>query len=193
MQPPSAEPEETDQIDADRAYYRRALREMTEMAVDLGRNFHSYAKGIPGIDLSEPFERLNRNVRRNAMLAERLAVPPKAPSKPDHISARKKIIRDVEDTIQCKAPAGEAETLRAELLERLESPDIEDDIAKRAIPEIVTEICRDLGIAGLDGARRWKRRTPHDVAVLNAHAAQISRPPPPTASPTGRDPPTPGG
>jgi hypothetical protein len=190
LQPTPAEPEKTDRIEADRDYYRAALREMTEIAVDLARMIHSYAKGIPGIDLSEPVERLNRNVRRNVMLAEKLGVPPKDPSKPDRISARKKIIRDVEDTIQCKAPPGGAETLRAELLERLESPDIEDDIAKRSIPEIVTEICRDLGIGGLDGARRWKRRTPHDVAILNAHAARPATPPTtPTPSLTGCGPP----
>jgi hypothetical protein len=52
-------------------------------------------------------------------------------------------------------------------------PDLEDEIANRSIAEIVTDICRDLGIAALPGTHPWKRRIPHDIAILNARAAQL--------------------
>jgi hypothetical protein len=105
------------------------------------------------------------------VLYQKLNEPLKAPST-DRAAARRRIIRDVEDAIQSKAPTGEQEKLNAELVERLERPEFDDQLANRSIAEIVTEICRDLGISGRNAPHAGKRRTPLDIAILNARAAQ---------------------
>jgi hypothetical protein len=102
------------------------------------------------------------------MLHEKLGQPTKNAAR--RTAARKRIIRGVEDAIACRAPAGEQEALHAEFLERLDRPDLEEDIAVRSTAEIVADITRDLGIAGLHGTHPWKRRIPHDIAILNARA-----------------------
>jgi hypothetical protein len=121
--------------------------------------------------ITDFFERITRSVRRSMVLYQKLNEPPKTPS-PDRSTARRRIIRDVEDAIQSKAAKGEQEKLNVELVERLERPEFDDELANRSIAEIVTEICRDLGIAGLHASNPWKRRTPVDIAILNARAAQ---------------------
>jgi hypothetical protein len=151
------------------------------------------------------FATVTRSVRRTIMLHEKLGDPQKNATKnaAHRIAARKKIIRDVEDAIHSNASPDEQETLHAEFLERLDRPDLEDDIADRPIADIVTDITHDLGLAGLYGSHPWKRRIPHDIAVLNARAEQLpgtapsqkllallaSAPPRPTPTPTGSDPP----
>jgi hypothetical protein len=89
----------------------------------------------------------------------------------NRISARRRIIRAVEDAIQRDAPDDEADSLHAEFLERLDAPDIEDDIADRPVAEIIADICHDLGLAPFPALRLWKRRTPADIALLCARAA----------------------
>jgi hypothetical protein len=113
-----------------------------------------------------------RAIRRTIMLHEKLGQPPKA--HPSRVAARRKIIRDVEDAIESNAPDDEQETLHAEFLERLDRPDLEEEIAERPVADIVTDITRDLGVAGLHGRHPWKRRIPHDIAILNARAEQTS-------------------
>ncbi len=119
------------------------------------------------------FTPLAQSIRRTIMLHEKLGQPAKP--RPNRIAARKRIIRDVEDAIEREARSpDEQENLHAELIERLDSPDLEDDIADRSIADIVTDINRDLGITGLDNADAWKRRIPHDIAILNARAEQVA-------------------
>ncbi len=120
------------------------------------------------------YERVTRALRRNITLAQKLHEPPKAPSAPQHrdrTAARKRIIRDVEDTIQRTTKDAEAERLHAEFLDRLDGPDLDDDIDHLPIDEIIKDICRDLGIAHAPGTHPWKRRTPADIAILAARAA----------------------
>jgi hypothetical protein len=118
------------------------------------------------------FTPLATSIRRTIMLHEKLGQPVKP--RPNRIAARKRIIRDVEDAIETNAAADEQETLHAELLERLDRPDLDNDIADRPIADIVTDITRDLGVAGPCNAHPAKRRIPHDIAVLNARAEQSS-------------------
>jgi hypothetical protein len=127
----------------------------------------------PQSDLLGAYERVTRSVRRSIMLYQKLFRPTIKPSARQRIAARRKIIRDVEDAIHCKAPDHEQEILHAELLERLDRPELDNDIADRATADIVTDLCRDLGLAGLHGSHPWKRRIPHDIAILNARAAQL--------------------
>jgi len=205
MEQTSAEPEDNQDDDVgDHDYYLRVLREMTEIGAKLARIVEKQADDHPERDPAEQFERITRSMRRNIMLAEKLGEAKKLSA--NRTAVRKRIIRDVEDAIHKKAPKDQQETLQAEFLERLDMPDMEDEISNRSITEIVIEICRDLGIYDLPGSHPWKRRMLHDIAVLNARAAHVARakhppipnpttspPPPPPApaeSPTGTDPPT---
>jgi hypothetical protein len=169
-------------------YYIRVLHEMIEIGVDLTRLVHQQAKAEveavaprsePAADFTAAFERMSRTVRRTIMLAHKLAQPVAASAQPgrNREAARKQIIRQVEDAIQRDAPRDRVDSLHAEFLERLDSPDLEDDIDQRPIDEIIADIRRDLGIAAMPGTHPWKRRTPEDVALLCARAAGPSVPP----------------
>jgi hypothetical protein len=147
--------------------------------VDLG---HELAKLIveqvktrimPGATAALAFERITRCVRRCAWLVRELAK-----KTTDRVAARKQIIRTVEDSIQRTADhPDDAESLHAELRERLDSPDLEDEIDNRPVIEIIADICRDLGIAHSPGSHPWARRIPADIAALCALAAEpIPRP-----------------
>ncbi len=121
------------------------------------------------------FERVACGLRRTAMLDDRLGKP--APASGAHparsrAAARRRIIRSVEDVIQREAEGHRAAALAGELAERLDSPDLEDEIADRPVAEIVADICRDLGLTAAPGTRPWKRRTPAEVAALCERAAR---------------------
>jgi hypothetical protein len=206
------------EVGEDALYYRRVLRHLVEIGDEFAELVREEARQLvrcqaeaakrysdpqtapaPSLppDLVDAYERITRSMRRTIMLAEKLAQPTKATSSQHRIAARKRIIRDVEDAIHNNAPPGEEEKLHAEFLERLDSPDLEDEIANRTVPDIVQDICRDLGVAGLYDEHPWKRRVPHDIATLCARAAASSlKQPPPTpsaavstGSPTGSHPP----
>jgi hypothetical protein len=129
----------------------------------------------PAPDFTMSCTRLSRSVRRSVMLAHKLAQPAQAQTADraakDQVAARKQIIRVVEDSIAHDAPADEAEGLQAELLERLDSPDLQEEIAGRPVVDIITDMRRDLGLDGRLGQRPWKRRTPQEAALLCARAA----------------------
>ncbi len=147
------------------------------------------------IKLAAAFDDVSRNVRRCILLADDLNQPrkqPKAayaaasdaePSPEARTAARKRILRAVQDTIQRRDYDGSAspecdppETQRRELLDRLDAPDLDTEIATRPVEDIIKDILRDLGLAALPGTRPWQRRTPADTAELNARAAAPCRP-----------------
>ncbi len=130
------------------------------------------------------FDDISRTVRRCIMLAQSLDTP-KQPTRtpaPDRTAARKRILRAVEDTLgrqdydDSYRVCDPTEALHAELLDRMDAPDLDRDIESRPIDDIIKDILRDLGLAALPGTRPWKRRTPADIAELNARAAAPSRP-----------------
>jgi hypothetical protein len=135
-----------------------------------------------------------RAVRRGILLAHSLARPIQpAPDPARHrADARKRILREVEDTIQRPGsdgrsgpalPADLQDSLRAELRDRLDSPDLDNDITGRPVADIITEIRRDLGLDAFPGTRPFARRTPDDIRQLCAHAAAPSAPRQPGAGP----------
>ncbi len=139
-------------------------------------------------DLSAAFDQVARTVRRCIMLAQSLDTP-KPPARTltpdrtaDRTAARKRILRAVEDTLGRQAyddsyrVCDPTEVLHAELLDRMDAPDLDRDIESRPIDDIIKDILRDLGLAALPGTRPWKRRTPADIAELNARAAAPSCP-----------------
>ena len=150
-----------------------ATTKLITLGVSLAQHIHDRATTEPGTDLAEAskaFERVSRGTRRAILLARKLSEPPR------RVAARKQIIRAVEDTIQrdIEEP-DEAETLRAELMDRLDSLDLEEDIGSRPVEAIITDIIRDFGLAHMPGTHPWKRRTPADIAELHACAAAPPR------------------
>ncbi len=139
-------------------------------------------------DLAAAFDSISRTVRRCIMLAQSLDTP-KPPARhpaPDRTAARTaartRILRAVEDTLgrqdydDSYRDCDLTEVLHAELLDRMDAPDLDRDIESRPVDDIIKDILRDLGLAALPGTRPWKRRTPADIAELNARAAAPSRP-----------------
>ncbi len=201
MSSPAPQPQpapNTQQAD-DTQHHRQVLRDLIDMGTDLARAVHRRATRESGPNAPAPandpapdptlaFDRIARCVRRCIALARKLAESP-SPS-PAHgpaerrTAARKRVIRDVEDAIQRTAQGANAESLHAELADRLDAPDLDDDLATRPVADIIADICRDLGLATLPGARPWKRRTPADVEALCARAAQAVPARPRTAAPS---------
>ncbi len=188
----------------DAQYYRQVLHELIDMGASLARGIHQQAAAAchpetpangaaSAEDPALAFDRIARCVRRTILLARSLAepVPQPKPAPPSRTAARKRIIREVEDAIHREAKGPRAEALGAEFAERLDAPDLDDDIAARPIAEIINEICRDLGLAAQPYNHSGKRRTPGDVANLNARAAQPSGTPPRRAPPPPRPAPPP--
>ncbi len=173
----------------DTAYYRRVLHELIDMGLDMARLVHGRAKAQaevaevtveqPGVEVADgsvAFDRLARAVRRTVALARRLEEPVRDGVK-RRLTARRQVLRAVEDVIQREAvDQDEEDGLNGELYERLDAPELDDELDCRPVAEIVADICRDLGIAELSGTGRWKRRFPAEVAALCARAARATRP-----------------
>ncbi len=176
-------PSAIDQASHDAAYYRRVLHDLIDVGVELVRELPRQA--VPGdgvqnrpqdgaeVEPSLAYDRLTRAVRRSIMLAraiaEREAVPGQARA-PRRAEMKRRVIRAVEDVIQRETDEAAGERLEAELLERVDSPEMEEDLDTRPVGEIITEICRDLGLGVPEGTHPYKRRTPEDVAALHARA-----------------------
>ncbi len=174
----------------DAQYYRRVLHRLIDIGSAMAETIHSQAQSqaanaapdappslVPSHATREAFERVARTIRRCILLAEKVAEPAKpraVDSAERRIAARKLIIRRVEDSIHRDAPESERESLRAELVERLDAPEFQADL-DRPIEEVLQEIHADLGLLGAEGAKRWPRRTPKDVAVMAVRAAAPAR------------------
>jgi len=180
-------------------YFQEILRDIVAAGARLVHNLEVRAtaepESNPVAEVATAFDRLTRAVRRSIVLHRHLDLPaPAALAERKRTTARRQIIRAVEDAIADDARAKpETDRLRAELHERLDSPDLDDEIDDRPIPEIIADICRDLGI-GLRGGQQSKRRTPADIADLCARAANRPRPDPfrpDPARPTATSPPKP--
>ena len=178
---------------ADAHGYREILHDLISMGTDFARLLHSQAQAAQPaaapvshatdaqpapapdtlISLSAAFDRIARAIRRSILLARSLAEPLQLTQDPagHRIAARKRIIREVEDAIQRTPDPTDAKVLQAELRDRFDAPDLDDDIGTRPVSDIITELCRDLGLATLPGAHPWKRRTPEDIRQLCAQAA----------------------
>jgi hypothetical protein len=143
--------------------------------VDLGHRLvklavvQAEANTITIAEASKAYDRTTRNIRRCVLLFHKLAEPIPATNR---VAARKRIIRAVEDAIQRETDTPDSESLHGELLDRLDTLDLEDEIGDRPVEDIIADIIRDLGLAARAGSHPWKRRTPQDVADLTARAAQ---------------------
>ena len=121
------------------------------------------------------FDLLARSVRRSVvlLLLRWLERPETGMAVTDMPAARRRVVRAVEDAIGREHGGSvEGESLQAELLERLDRPELADELGCRPVDAVILDICRDLGLCGLPGTRPWKRRRPADVAALHARAAE---------------------
>ncbi len=166
------------------ARHQAVLNELIDIGADFARMLQIHARALEVGAAAETvvrvglaYERVARSVRRSIGLSRRLAEPVLGAAA-ERALARRRIVREVEDAIQRRASGGAAEGLAAELGERMDSPDLEDEIGTRPAAEIIADICRDLGIAAMPGTHPWKRRTPAEVAKLCARAAAITAQPP---------------
>ncbi len=195
---------------ADAQFYRESLHDLIGMGTSFARLLHEQATNpahdpqpaaqakphataqpapvpepVALISFAAAFDRISRAVRRSIALARSLNEPVQPARDPaqHRATARKRLIREVEDTIQRTENEGDhAETLNAELRDRLDAPDLDDDLTNRPVAEVITEICRDLGLDAFPDTHPWKRRTPADIAQLCARAAASSRPRQPGAA-----------
>ncbi len=188
--PPQAEPASLSgsscaSHDDDAAYYRAILHDLIDRGADLARQLHERAAKEPESDLTIPFDRIARTIRRTIALARHIATnPPKARTNNesgavDRTQAREKLIRGVEDAIEAKrrvTPGTDTGILYNELHERLLDDGLERDLRTRPIDDIIEELARDLGVALQSRPYAWKRRTPIDIAHLRAHAAKPPNP-----------------
>ena len=124
-------------------------------------------------DAAVAFDRLSRAVRRTVALARHVAqpLPVRESTGQRRAGARRQVLRAVEDEIQRTAEV-DRDALHAELLERLDAPELDDEIGNRLVAEIIADIGRDLGLGRSLGNHPWKRRTPAEAAALCAWAAK---------------------
>jgi hypothetical protein len=145
--------------------------------VDLGHKLvrlvvaQAEANPTQALKAAPAYDRVTRSMRKSILLFRKLAEPVKTI---DRTAARKRIIRTVEDAIQRETDTPEA--LHEELLDRLDTLDLEDEIGNRPVEDIIADIIHDLGLAASHGMTPWKRRTPADIAQLVARAAQPAAP-----------------
>ena len=126
--------------------------------------------GLPVGEASVAFERIAKAVRRTVRMVRWLEQPVAARADGGRARARKQIIRAVEDGIDREAAGEAADTLHVEMLERLDSLELDDDVAGRPVAEIVREILADLGVRPGEGMRP-RRRGAAELAVMRARAA----------------------
>ena len=151
-------------IDAGTTFARRLHKEVDIVA----------AENLPA--LARAFERIATAVRRTILLDEHLAKPvPIKTNAARRTQVRKTIIRRVEFVINKEVEPSDAASLRVELIDRLDTPDADQDIDFRPGADIVQEILDDMGIGRLPFQSERPRRTPEDIEILNAKAAR--RPP----------------
>jgi hypothetical protein len=195
-----------DQQAQDAQYLRRVLLELIDMGTDIARRVHRQSQSqapqpagdnCPEQNLSPShaeattiaFDRITRTIRRTVALFRKLSEPVKAPTfgaTHHQMAPRRRNIRVVNDSFQRdQAEDDLAKCSDAELQDRLDALDLEDDPADRPVADIVADICCDLGIAQLPDKHPQKPRLLADIANLARRAALII-PPKPQAS---RDPP----
>jgi len=124
-------------------------------AIEADRAIAAAAEARPTVvaraeTIAAAFARVSRAIRLTIMLAERLerGWARGGVSDDRRTMARRQIAREVEDAIDREA--GERPERLTEALDRLESLDVEDELADRPVEEVVAEICR---LLGLDPAR----------------------------------------
>jgi hypothetical protein len=188
----------TDHQAQDAELFRSVLLEMIGLGADLVRRAHRQAvaqteappeaaqapasKTTRAPDAFVTFDRITRTVRLTIALAKKLSEPVAAPAAPRQSPGGQTFGR------QRKEWDGDpAKLTDAELAERIAACRAErerggndhyhnGDNPKRPIAEIITGICRDLGIANISDTRVAKRRIIADLEAIAVRAATLRSP-----------------
>ena len=160
---------EPDQQTEDAQFYRRILHRLIDVGANLADEIPTHTADTPLKQTAMAYDRIARGVRHCIAQARKVVQP--LPMRQTRIAARQQIIRAVEDTIQRCTEDEKAEALHEELAERLDTPELEEDLDNIPVAELIEQIVRDLGLASGPYANPWKRRTPADLADLRARAA----------------------
>ena len=156
------------------ARHLRMLAELGDIGMELARDLRPSAPDAdragagqnadPGVeqrvDAALAYTRVARAVRQTVALAARLTAEARERGRQDVLDEAvrsaaerrrtkqktERIRKLVEDAIASEADTGDAEGLRLDLDERLDDPEIEDELGRRPIGVVVLRICRDLGV-----------------------------------------------
>lgn len=176
----------------DQAFFRDVMLDFANLARDFAHLLFQTAQRTTKPDdiirLHAAFDRAGRCCRRSLLTHRHMQKPTPDADPERRRYARATIIRTVEDAIHA-APLepGEKSGRHRELRDRLDTVELEADLTRRPITAIVDEIKRDLGLVFEELSKPiYKRRTPEDLARLNATAAE--RPKPPIPPPDRFDP-----
>jgi hypothetical protein len=126
----------------------------------------------PLATLNRSFDHLSRTIRQTTALERKLDEPEKSL---DIQAARHKILRGAEDMIELRAPAAKRENLLADLYERLDDPEFDEQLTNTDFETLITEVIRDLGVGPTVAENYGKPRAPAEVAALRLRAAPIAR------------------
>lgn len=159
---------ETDEERTER--HLAVLKELTEIGMRVARAVEAQATGeaapdapaIVGTDLGLTLSRIARAVRQTVALEAKLAedrraghaerTTKRAQDAKVRSWLRKSKVQDiVERAIEAQESGNVAERLLSDLTERLMDPDEEAVFADRPLPELVGQICRDLGVTPPQG------------------------------------------
>jgi hypothetical protein len=206
----------------DAQYYRRVLHKLIDMGTDLAEAVHRQATAQPATekratqpgaapapaapDLAIAFDRLARTIRRTIALARKLSEPDRTPDPVKQTAERTRHRPSAPRRIDGADPY--AHLSDAELLERLDAPDLDeddecnefdDDLDDQPLATLIAGIHRDLGLdLSQDAPEGAPESAQADELDPNTHAAQPATmqpqaQPPPAALPplarTGTGPP----
>ena len=170
-----------DQQAGDAQRYRSLLHELMDVGMVLVRAVREQATAETGgeepgaesvREAAVTFDLLSRAVRRTVALALRVTAPMPAPADPARESAPARRAERDADVSQWSDGDLDAAVARAELCERPDGPELDDETGGRPVAEVVADICRDLGLSTMPGNHPWQRRLPADVAALCERAAR---------------------
>ena len=155
-----------------REHYCAALRRIIDRGVAIIEALDP-ADGDP-VATARAYHDVARDIRQGIMLADKLAAPIPVPrAEPD---PRQRIARELQGAIR-EATTGEtAETLERELRERLESPEMAEQLDDRPVEDIILDLRRSFGFL----PTRWPRHTlptfePREALAASFNAGRPSR------------------
>ncbi len=166
----------------DARYYRDILRDLNDVGSELARVVHQHVTAVSQTKprdgaweaMALAYERVSRAICHGIILDQSIGHPAPSRTERHRAGARRRIIREVETAIWRQARDDAAEALYQEVADRRDelALELDFDLRERPIPEVIADICRDLGLAAPLGDGVWKRSVPQDIAALCALAAQ---------------------